>query len=309
MVARAVPTLSGCGASCGSCNGGTFCDAGGQCVAPSSDPLPTVPTPGGGTHSLSPLPEAPTTPVGAVHGGFSVSPQGTVAYDIPIEVPPGRAGLEPKLSLHYTGANRYSDQGVGWTLEGLSKITRCPRTQALDGYAAPIRNNTDDKFCLDGQRLTAVPSASTGTVGVYGDEGTEYRTLPDTFSKVISHKDDGDGLQLDPFANVQRVQRPLQGPDWFEVRTRDGRILTFGRTEDSLGMGRTGIRYSWLLNKVEDRVGNTIIVNYANFASSYAFLDDDLLPNLIHPSGIAYTGHGSDAGNRVVLFNYEFRND
>jgi len=294
------------GQSCGSCSGGAYCSLSGKCVTPTSDPPPQVPDGNGAQVPLQSLPTTPTNPVGAVKGGFSVSERGTAEYDIPIEVPPGRAGMAPTLSLHYTGANQYTDGGTGWHLEGLSKITRCPRTFALDGYAGPIKNDETDQFCLDGQRLIAKAP------GVYGADGTVYHTVIDSFSKVTSRKDpDGQAIEPDPFPNVTQLAPSAQGPDYFEVRTREGRTLTFGHTRDSLGFARTGLRYTWLLSQVRDRAGNTIVVHYHNESdTASSFLDDDkVLVNEIYPLSITYTGHGDTEGNRTVSFNYEPRTD
>ena len=50
--------------------------------------------------------------------------------------------------------------GVGWSLGGLSAITRCPRTKAQDGAWGAIEYTDDDRFCLDGKRLTLFNIAS-----------------------------------------------------------------------------------------------------------------------------------------------------
>jgi RHS repeat-associated protein len=294
------------GQNCGTCADGSSCSAGGHCAQRVSRSQPLVPDGHGGTVPLEDLPTTPASPVGAVAGTFSVSEGGTAEYDIPIEVPPGRAGMVPTLSLHYMGANRSTDQGVGWTLAGLSKITRCPGTQAFDGFAVPIKNDNTDAFCLDGQRLVAVHG------GTYGADGTQYRTAVDSFSKVTSRRDpDDQAIQaFDPFAGVTRIDRSLQGPDYFVVQTREGRTLTFGHTATSLGVADNGLRYSWLLNEVRDRAGNTIEVDYTNDGGTFVLGDGtELFPSHFHPSVISYTGHGQTPGNRHVRFSYEDRSD
>lgn len=104
-------------------------------------------------------------------GSFSVSPNGAAAYTIPIEVPPGTAGIQPDLNLNYNSQIRSGMVGVGWSLGGLSVIYRCGATTVTDGASAPrgINYDLNDKFCLDGQRLVVVS-------GTYGAAGSEYRT-------------------------------------------------------------------------------------------------------------------------------------
>jgi RHS repeat-associated protein len=301
-----------CGASCGTCSSGQICDAAGQCVTPTADPPVTVPR-SNGPQPLPDIPPVPASGVGATPGQFTVTDQGTAQYTVPIGVPPGRAGMEPALSLVYAASRDNGSVGIGWRLDGLQKITRCPRTFALDGYSRAVKNDTEDVFCLDGKRLINVKDVD-GILGHYGREGTEYRTLIDSFSKIVSHQDQSNpGPQLDPvFGTVAHVlPRPDQGPDSFEVRTKDGRILTFGGTHDSLVMLHNGVRQTWLIKRIEDRAGNTILFNYDNSETtlSSSALPDNRLSYRLHPSRIAYTGHGNVAGNRSVRFTYEPRTD
>jgi hypothetical protein len=107
-------------------------------------------------------------------GGFRVSESGAAVYEIPIKVPPGTAGMEPRLSLVYNSQQGNGVLGVGWSLSGLSAVTRCPRTLAQDGISGSVNYDWDDRFCLDGQRLIAI-------AGTYGQDGTEYRTERESF--------------------------------------------------------------------------------------------------------------------------------
>jgi hypothetical protein len=69
--------------------------------------------------------------------------------------------------------------GLGWQLEGFSAIERCPKTFATEGLADGVHGDTRDAFCLDGHKLIAIQ-------GVYGDNGTEYRTEDDIFARIVA---------------------------------------------------------------------------------------------------------------------------
>src|SRR2546427_13112058 len=93
----------------------------------------------------SPAGHAQTTVAGFTPGSFQVSPGGSATYTIPIQVPPGIAGIEPKLALTYNSQGGNGPLGMGWSLSGLSAITRCPRTVAQDGVKDGINFGPNDR--------------------------------------------------------------------------------------------------------------------------------------------------------------------
>src|SRR4029453_6583287 len=122
--------------------------------------------------TLSAIPnasQAQATAAGSTPGSFRVTESGAGEYRIPIQVPPGIAGMEPKLALVYNSQAGNGELGIGWSLEGLSAIPRCARKGGQGGGARGINYDGNDRYCLDGQRLVAI-------AGPYGGVGTEYRT-------------------------------------------------------------------------------------------------------------------------------------
>ena len=214
------------------------------------------------------------TVAGVLPGALAVEPSGAASYAIPIEVPPGTAGMAPSLSLVYNSQGGNGLLGVGWSLGGLSSITRCPRTPAQDSARGAIGYDTDDRFCLDGQRLVAVS-------GTYGGDGTEYRTEIDTFAQVYSYGSAG------------------TGPAWFEVRTKSGQTMEYGKTADARieAVGKSEAR-QWALSRVTDTVGNYLTVSYR---------EED---GQGYPSRMDYTGYmTSGTPYASVRFEYGSRHD
>jgi hypothetical protein len=208
-------------------------------------------------------------------GTFDVSETGAAVYTIRIAVPPGTAGLEPKLTLQYNSRSGNGLLGMGWSLGGLPAIVRCPKTIAQDGARGGINYDTNDRFCLEGERLVAIS-------GTYGADGTEYRTEREGFSKIVSYGIAG------------------TGPAWFKVWTKAGQILEFGNTADSRieAQGKTTARL-WTVNKVSDTAGNYLTVTYAEDNASGEY----------RPSRIDYTGNtgATVTPYASVRFVYETR--
>jgi len=221
--------------------------------------------------------------VGSVPGEFNVSSTGAAEYSIPIELPPGTAGVQPQLSINYNSQGGNGLLGIGWSIGGLSVIHRCPTTLAKDGFIDGIDFDSNDRFCLDGQPLVAVN-------GVYGANNTEYRTEIDGFSKIVSRDADG-----------------VNGVDSFTVYTKSGDVMEYGNTSDSLQnppLANGTIQANalcWLLNKVTDSVGNYMTITYF----------DDEATGENYPLRIDYTGNNSQSllPYNTVNFVYETRTD
>ena len=217
------------------------------------------------------------TVAGVTPGALSVEESGAASYTIPIAVPPGTAGMEPSLSLIYNSQGGNGLLGVGWSLGGLSVIHRCPATIVQDTFIDGVDYDTNDKFCIDGQRLVAIS-------GAYGADGTEYRTEIDGFAKIISNGAAG------------------AGPASFTVWAKSGQIMEYGNTADSRieGQGIADVRL-WAVNRILDTVGNYLTVTY--------FEDN---PNgEYRPTRIDYTsndGTGLVANNSVEFVSSQ-RND
>ncbi len=210
--------------------------------------------------------------VGSTPGTLLAS--GSAGYQIPINVPAGTNSLQPTISLNYI--SNFSDGllGTGWSIGGLSAITRVNRTLYHDGISDPVRGTISDRYALDGNRMIVIN-------GTYGTSGSEYRTEIETFSKIVAYGTTG------------------TGPEWFRVYTKSGLILEFGNDEGSRIRNNQGSILSWRINKISDRYNNYIVFNY--------IASDDERPI----GSILYTGNSSasQAPFASIQFNYKYRSD
>lgn len=210
-------------------------------------------------------------------GKFAVNNAGAATFSVDIQVPPGTAGMVPKLSIEYNSDGGNGLVGLGGSIGGMSAITRCGRTKAQDNAIGGINLDANDRFCLDGQRLIA-------TKGVDGADGTEYRTEINIYSRIKSYGGAGNG------------------PAWFSVETKAGDTLEYGNTGDSRieAQGQASVAV-WALNKRRDVNSNYLTVTYY----------EDSVHGAYWPVEIDYTGNANKgiATYNAVKFSYLPRTD
>lgn len=196
--------------------------------------------------TVAPLPVGAVTLAGSTEAQMSVSPAGSLQYRVPIKVPAGINGLQPKLAFAYDSNAGASTMGPGWSVEGLSAIKRCPRTARQDGVRGAITLTATDRFCLDGVRLTLEGTKT------YGQDGAVYKTEIESFSRVTSYGAAG------------------TGPMRFVVEYKNGTIAEYGGTADSRlipgpaapGGAQPTVVVQWAINSLKDRYGNEVKFNY-----------------------------------------------
>ncbi len=243
------------------------------------------------TFDSAPSPNSITVPpadtvsdsVGAIASNFNVSAGGNVNYSIPLLTPTGTAGLQPNLSLSYNSGAGNGIVGLGWSMSGVSTITRCRQTEVQDSNATAVDFSANDRFCLDGQRLVLADPLDT-----YGANGVEYRTEIDSNRKIISYGTQGNG------------------PSYFLVFNADGSVVEYGDTTDSkLIPGSQSSVLIWGRNEVRDAYSyhnsgsNRIEYTYINSSSTSDFRLEK----------IEYAFGSGSTANAVVDFTYETRPD
>ncbi|MBH1989029.1 MAG: DUF1566 domain-containing protein [Myxococcaceae bacterium] len=214
----------------------------------------------------------------SAEGSFSVGSDGSAHYTIPLQVPPGVQNIQPSLSLYYSSQSRNDYLGLGWSVQGISGITRCPQNLKMDGSFTAIRLTAADRFCLDGVRLQVADGTS------YGADGAVYHAVAEGWSKIVSHGLCG------------------TGPCYFTVQRKDGTFLEYGHSTDSayLASNGSGTVFAWSVNKIQDQFGNYMLWNYENNVPK----GEHYLQN------VSYGGHVAGMpSRRHVVFQYENRPD
>lgn len=185
--------------------------------------------------------------VGAIDGVIDVGKLGNAVYAIPIDLPQGVNGMQPKLSLYYNNQAGNGLLGWCWDLAGLSAITRTGMTRYHDGVCGGVTlDDGYDRFMLDGMRL--IPCIS------YGTDSIEFKTEQDEMSRIVAYTSNSNG-------NTTIYN--------FRVWKADGTIVEYGfdnehthsRIEPQTESDRA---LCWLENKISDRNGNSIEFYYSS---------------------------------------------
>jgi YD repeat-containing protein len=235
---------------------------------------------------------------GALRGiGEKFSPDlhtGTGNYSVPIDLPQGRNGFQPSLNLVYSTGNGNSPFGLGWSMS-IPGITR------KTDKGVPLYDDDKDVFILSGNE-DLVP------VEINGD-ATRYQ--PRTEGS---------------FARITHIKRPVDNIDYWDVRSKDGTVSTYGtptpkNTEESATIvkpeRREGIAeaeglsciFAWKLTETRDTFGNRVVFSYIRDEQQE---DGPHRWDQNYLSEIRYVDYG-DLGNPEFLisvrFHYEERPD
>ena len=232
-------------------------------------------------------PTRAAVPFMSLPGQWNVDNVGSFNYTVPIRVPPGTRGMVPHVALTYSSRGGDGYVGIGWSLAGLSAITRCPQTYAQDAKHGGVNFDVNDRFCLDGQRLVLIS-------GSYGTDGSQYVTEIESFRKIVFH-----------------TQGTNCGVSCFDVWTRDGTHYQYGYTVNSNGNASGAQIYAyntsnivrvWALNQTTDTKGNYVAYSYTGING-----DADYVPNRIDYTG--NSGQGGNATYNSIRFVYQTRSD
>jgi RHS repeat-associated protein len=210
------------------------------------------------------------------------SNQGDARLSYPLEVPPGRGGMAPKLAVSYNSASGDGWTGVGWDLptEAITLDTRwgVPRYQG---------DKETETYLLNGEELT--PVANRGELQPRSAEKVFHTRVEGQFDKIVRHGDNPTNY-------------------WWEVTDKAGVRSFFGGAPDTAGPaadstlvdGRGDVAL-WALREIRDLNGN--FMRYHSVRVADAGISGGSVPGSnLYPQRITYTGHGDTEGPYSVTF-------
>jgi RHS repeat-associated protein len=192
----------------------------------------------------------------------------------PIEVPPGRNGMQPALSVGYSSSSGNGWLGMGWDL--------APPMITIDtrwGVPRYLPNLESETYLLNGEQLT--PVAHRGALKARTVEKSFHTRVEGAFARIVRH---GNGPQ---------------NYTW-EVTDKAGMRWLYGGTGATLADG-SGNVYLWALREARDPHGNFTRYQYALVEDSGLAGGGEPGRNL-YLKRITYTGNGTTEGRYAVTF-------
>ncbi|MFE9747156.1 SpvB/TcaC N-terminal domain-containing protein [Saccharothrix saharensis] len=211
----------------------------------------------------------------ALIGAPGASVTGDAKLSHPLHTPPGRAGVEPSLSLQYSSAGGNGWLGVGWDLP-MPAITIETRW-GVPRYDAGLETET---YLLAGEQLT--PLAHRSAPVARTAEKVFHTRVEGRFAKIVRHGS-------------------APGEYWWEVTDKKGSVSVYGADPGTRLADARGNIAVWALREVRDANGNLMRFSYATVA-------DGGVPNAsvpgsnLYPQRITWTGSGTTEGRYSVTF-------
>ena len=184
-------------------------------------------------------------PVGTLPGNAAINTMGAATYSIPIDLPPGTAGMVPSLSLNYNSMAGNGLAGMGWNIGGISTIVRTGQDRFNEGDYTTVGYSASDRLIIDGMRLILKSGSWYGA-------GSQYRTQNESYNQITFNG------------------------TFFTVLTPKGDTIYYGSTPESRFKLDASKVLKWHISKVVDAFGNSIIYSYQYITASNEVLIDKI---------------------------------
>ncbi|MFE4618218.1 SpvB/TcaC N-terminal domain-containing protein [Streptomyces sp. NPDC056747] len=205
----------------------------------------------------------------------SANNSGDARLSYPLEVPKGRAGLQPNLAVTYNSAGTNGWLGVGWDV--VTPIVTVDTRWGVPRYDAGLETET---YLLNGEQLTPVTHRS--KLQARTAEKVFHTRVEGRFDRIVRHGDSPTNY-------------------WWEVTDKRGVRTLFGGTPDSTQADGTGRVATWAAREVRDGNDNVLRYRYAKVADG-GTADSAVPGSELYPQKITYTGRGDTDGRYSVTF-------
>ncbi|MCX7747822.1 MAG: hypothetical protein N2645_13180 [Clostridia bacterium] len=209
--------------------------------------------------------------------------QGSAVLNYPIEVPPGRSGMQAQVAVQYN-----SEGGSSWMGEGWDIPTQCISIDTRWGVPRYDHEMETESYTLNGTQLA--PVANRGVLEKRTEEKVFYPRVEGSFSKIIRHGNSPQNY-------------------WWEVTAKDGMRYFYGKTpegamngETILSDGKDNNIFSWMLVQIRDTHGNTVDYTYKRVGDSGVNDPNASKGVQVYLKKIRYTGAVGQPGPYVVEF-------
>ena len=219
-------------------------------------------------------------------------PDGSARMTFPIDVPPGRNGMQPNVDLHYDSNGPDGLMGVGWSFP-------MPNIQVDTKFGSPRINTSYDSehYLLDGEELVKV-----GNCGLSNPIGGRC-PAPTQFRRRAEHGDFERILRMEP----DGLQNGTDHIAAWTVSNQDGTTWEYGLTNTAIGdqaddinlSSENGLPVYWSLANIVDRFGNRVEYHYLHHLPG-----DDSPEETLYLNSITYTRSPTKAPSYSIVPEY-----
>ncbi|MCB0639894.1 MAG: hypothetical protein KDC54_24900 [Lewinella sp.] len=210
--------------------------------------------------------------------------QGVVDLSFPLQLPPGRQGMEPELAIAYNSESPSGWLGQGWDLS-------VPAIEVDPRWGVPRYDDATEteSYLLNGAQL--YPLAHRGPERERSAEQVFHPRIERAFSRIIRHGD-----------------APYNY--WWEVTATDGVRFCYGGTPEDGFLAAACLRgddgniVRWGLVEVRDINGNFVSYDYRTVTDN-GQANSSVAGREMYLREIRYTGHGTEEGPFRVSFRHD----
>ena len=232
----------------------------------------------------------------------TASQQGDANLSYPIEIPSGRNGLQPNLSITYSSSKSNGWMGEGWDVNGISSIDLDTRW----GSPSFDPSNESELYSLDGEMLVYennyLPQRHSDGAG-----GISTVMQPRNTSGYKS-------FYLRKGHDFSKIERYGNSPDnyRFVITSTNGTKSYYGGDESSVNSQSvlravSGQIIKWGVYKIEDTYLNNIKFYYDNVSLGNQSAENANLSEgkIFNIKSIYYTGKDGNDGGYSIVFEKE----